>query len=89
MILPSRRCHIPVTVDKPAVTSRHKATEHSLRNTAFECTGGRSQRADGTVIDVLKVAVFVLVVQLVLLGLTLGMPMAGTSMCPDDDVIPV
>jgi len=35
------------------------------------------------------VAVFVLVVQLVLLGLTLGMPMAGTSMCPDTDVIPV
>jgi hypothetical protein len=65
------------------VTSRHKA------NTAFECTGGRSQRADGTVIDVLKVAVFVLVVLLVLLGLPLGMPMAGTSMCPDDDVIPV
>jgi hypothetical protein len=32
------------------------------------------------------VAVFVLVV---LLGLPLGMPMAGTSMCPDDDVIPV
>ena len=50
---------------------------------------GRSQRADGTVIDVLKVAVFVLVVLLVLLGLPLGMPMAGTSMCPDDDVVPV
>jgi hypothetical protein len=49
---------------------------------------GRSQRADGTVVDVL-VAVFVLVVLLVLLGLPLGMPMAGTSMCPDDDVIPV
>jgi hypothetical protein len=26
---------------------------------------------------------------LVLLGLPLGMPMAGTSMCPDDDVIQV
>jgi len=38
---------------------------------------------------VLKVAVFVLAVLLVLLGLPLGMPMAGTSMCPDDDVIPV
>jgi hypothetical protein len=50
---------------------------------------GSLSEADGTVIDVLKVAVFVLVVQLVLLGLTLGMPMAGTSMCPDDDVIPV
>jgi hypothetical protein len=50
---------------------------------------GRSPRADGTVIDVLKVAVFVLAMQLVLLGLPLGMPMAGTSMCPDDDVIPV
>jgi hypothetical protein len=62
------------------VTSRHKATEHSLR-----MHWGRSQRADGTVIDVLKVAVFVLVVQLV----PLGMPMAGTSMCPDEDVIPV
>jgi hypothetical protein len=84
MILPSRRCHIPVTVDKPAVTSRQKATEHSLR-----MHWGRSQRADGTVIDVLKVAVFVLVVLLVLLGLPLGMPMAGTSMCPDDDVIPI
>jgi hypothetical protein len=47
---------------------------------------GRSQRADGTVIDDLNVAVFVLVV---LLGLPHGMPMAGTSMCPDDDVIPV
>jgi hypothetical protein len=84
MTLPSRRCHIPVTVDKPAVTSRHKATEHSLR-----MHWGSLSEADGTVIDVLKVAVFVLVVQLVLLGLTLGMPMAGTSMCPDDDVIPV
>jgi hypothetical protein len=49
---------------------------------------GSLSEADGTVIDVL-VAVFVLVVQLVLLGLTLGMPMAGTSMCPDDDVISV
>jgi hypothetical protein len=75
---------IPVTVDKPAVTSRHKATEHSLR-----MHWGALSEADGTVIDVLKVAVFVLVVQLVLLGLTLGMPMAGTSMCPDDDVTPV
>jgi hypothetical protein len=65
------------------VTSRHKATEYSLR-----MHWGRSQRADGTVIDVL-VAVFVLVVLLVLLGLPLGMPIAGTSMCPDDDVIPV
>jgi hypothetical protein len=84
MTLPSRRCHIPVTVDEQAVTSRHKATEHSLL-----MHRGRSQRADGTVIDVLKVAVFVLVVLLVLLGLPLGMPMAGISMCPDDDVIPV
>jgi hypothetical protein len=50
---------------------------------------GSLSEADGTVIDVLKVAVFVLVVQLVLLGLTLGMSMAGTSTCPDDDVIPV
>jgi hypothetical protein len=50
---------------------------------------GGSQRADGTVIDVLKVALFVLVVLLVLLGLPLGMPMAGTSRCPDNDVIPV
>jgi hypothetical protein len=50
---------------------------------------GRSERADGTVIDVLNVAVFVLVVLLMLLGLPLGMPMAGTSMWPDDDVIPV
>jgi uncharacterized BrkB/YihY/UPF0761 family membrane protein len=67
------------------VTRRHKATEHSLRT-----HWGRSQRADGTVIDVLKVAVFVLVVVLlVLLGLPLGMPSAGTSMCPDDDVIPI
>jgi hypothetical protein len=32
---------------------------------------------------VLKVAVIVLVALLVLLGLPLGMPMAGTSMCPD------
>jgi hypothetical protein len=84
MILPSRRCHIPVTVDKPAVTGRHKATAQSLR-----MHWGSLSEADGTVIVVLKVAVFVLVVQLVLLGLTLGMPMAGTSMCPDDDVIPV
>jgi hypothetical protein len=29
------------------------------------------------------------VVLLVLLGLPLEMPMAGISMCPDDDVIPV
>jgi hypothetical protein len=44
---------------------------------------GSLLEADGTVIDVLKVAVFVLVVQLVMLGLTLGMPIAGTSMCPE------
>jgi len=84
MTLPSRRCHIPVTVDKQAVTSRHKATEHSLL-----MHWGSLSEPDGTVIVVLRVAVFVLMVQLVLLGLTLAMPMAGTSMCPDDDVIPV
>jgi hypothetical protein len=39
--------------------------------------------------DVLKVALFVLMVPLVRLGLPLGMPMAGTSTCPDDDVVPV
>jgi len=45
---------------------------------------GRSQRADGTVIDVLKVAVIVLLVVLVvLLGIPLGMPMSGASMCPE------
>lgn len=31
----------------------------------------------------MKVAVIVLVVLLLLLGLPLGMPMSGTSMCPD------
>jgi hypothetical protein len=36
---------------------------------------------------VLKVAVIVLLVLIVLLGLPLGMPMAGTSMCPDCDAL--
>ena len=45
---------------------------------------GRSQQAGGTVIDVLKVAVIVLLVVLVvLLGIPLGMPMSGASMCPE------
>jgi hypothetical protein len=44
---------------------------------------GRSQQAGGTVIDVLKVAVIVLVVLVVLLGIPLGMPMSGASMCPE------
>ena len=39
--------------------------------------------ADGRVDDVLKVAVIVLVVLVLLLGLPLGLPMSGTSMCPD------
>jgi hypothetical protein len=39
---------------------------------------------DGTVIDVLKVAVIVLLVVLVvLLGVPLGMQMPGASMCPE------
>jgi hypothetical protein len=38
----------------------------------------------GTVIDVLKVTVIVLLVVLVvLLGIPLGMPMSGGSMCPE------
>jgi hypothetical protein len=61
-----------------------KVTEHSLRIHwgALSESGWYGHRRS-------EVAVFVLVVLLVLLGLPLGMPMAGTSMCPDDDVIPV
>lgn len=55
-----------------------KAATNSGHNHA-----ARSLRPGGTVIDVLKVAVIVLVVLIVLLGLPLGMPMPGTSMCPD------
>jgi hypothetical protein len=40
--------------------------------------------ADGTVAQVLKITVIVLLVVLVvLLGIPLGMPMSGASMCPE------
>jgi len=42
----------------------------------------RDRPPDGTVADVLKVAIIVLVILVLLLGLPLGMPMSGTSMCP-------
>ena len=51
---------------------------------AWSLDRGRIQRAGGTVIDVLKVAVIVLLVVLVVLvGIPLGMPMSGASMCPE------
>jgi len=43
-------------------------------------------KADGTVVHVLKAAAIVLMVLVVLLGLPLGLPMSGTSMCPDCDL---
>jgi hypothetical protein len=67
----------PSDPDKRPRSSRAGSAEWSREREPSRETGG-------TVIDVLKVAVIVLLVVLVvLLGIPLGMPMSGASMCPE------
>ena len=61
-----------------------KAKSSWARSAAWSRGRGPSRGTDGTVIDVLKVAVIVVLVMLVvLLGIPLGIPMSGSSMCPE------
>lgn len=68
-------------------TAVGRVAGHAASSKRCPPSPSRRWRTGDTVVDVLKVGIVVLVVLIVLLGLPLGIPMSGFSMCPECSAI--